>query len=45
MGQPQGLMIISRRHGEAKMLEFMRLWETKQGPWQIPTRLQTPKVL
>ncbi|KAF2154254.1 amidase [Myriangium duriaei CBS 260.36] len=40
MGQPQGLMIISKRHDEGKMLEFMKLWNKHIGPWQIPTRFR-----
>ncbi|PYH88604.1 hypothetical protein BO71DRAFT_435576 [Aspergillus ellipticus CBS 707.79] len=35
MGQPQGLMLVSRAGGEAKMLEFMQLWETVVGPWKV----------
>lgn len=43
MGQPQGLMIITKPHDEGKMLEFMKLWEKEIGPWKAPTRLKTLK--
>lgn len=41
MGQPQGLMIITKAGDEGKMLEFMKLWEAQIGPWQTATRLKT----
>jgi len=44
MGQPQGLMLIANAGHEAKIIEFMQLWESVVGSWQTPTRFRNGEV-
>ncbi|PYI34980.1 amidase [Aspergillus indologenus CBS 114.80] len=39
LGQPQGLMLISRAGGEQKLLQFMHLWKEIVGDWEVPPLL------
>ncbi|RAH66303.1 amidase [Aspergillus aculeatinus CBS 121060] len=39
LGQPQGLMLISRAGGEQKLLQFMHQWKEIAGDWEVPPLL------